>query len=95
MQNFLTVAFDQSNQPVVRLFLLNRKPGRRPFTKDELAWFEKVARHVSAPLENVFLLRHLRVRAIEAERSRISRDLHDGILQTLLSIEIQLDVLRR
>jgi signal transduction histidine kinase len=95
MQNFLTVAFDQSNHPVGRLFLLNRKSGRRPFTQDELAWFEKVARHVSSPLENVFLLRHLRVRAIEAERSRISRDLHDGILQTLLSIEIQLDVLRR
>jgi signal transduction histidine kinase len=95
MQNFLTVAFDQSNHPVGRLFLLNRKVGRRPFTQDELAWFEKVARHVSSPLENVFLLRHLRVRAIEAERSRISRDLHDGILQTLLSIEIQLDVLRR
>jgi len=37
-------------------------------------------------------LRHLRARAIEAERSRIARDLHDGILQTLLSIEIQLDV---
>jgi two-component system sensor histidine kinase DegS len=37
----------------------------------------------------------LRARAIEGERSRISRDLHDGILQTLLSIEIQLDVLRR
>src|SRR5262249_35899122 len=34
-------------------------------------------------------------RAIEAERSRIACDLHDGILQTLLSIEIQLDVLRR
>ena len=28
------------------------------------------------------------------ERSRISRDLHDGILQTLLSLKIQLDVLR-
>jgi signal transduction histidine kinase len=95
MQNFLTVAFDQSDHPAGRLFMLNRKNGRRPFSKDELAWFEKVARHVSSPLENVFLLRHLRVRAIEAERSRISRDLHDGILQTLLSIEIQLDVLRR
>jgi len=54
-----------------------------------------VARHVGPSLENVFLLRHLRARAIEGERSRISRDLHDGILQTLLSIEIQLDVLRR
>jgi signal transduction histidine kinase len=32
---------------------------------------------------------------IAAGLSRIARDLHDGILQTLLSIEIQLDVLRR
>ena len=37
----------------------------------------------------------MRARAIEAERSRISRDLHDGILQTLLSVQIQLDVLRK
>ena len=47
------------------------------------------------PLENLFLLRRLRTRAIEGERSRISRDIHDGILQTLLSVDIQLDVLRR
>jgi len=95
IQNFLSVTFNQGEKPVGRLFLVNRQPGKGPFTRDELAWFEKIARQVSAPLENVFLLRHLRVRAIEAERSRISRDLHDGILQTLLSIEIQLDVLRR
>ncbi len=75
-----------------RIFLLN---GRKPFQKQDLAWFENIAAHVSPALENIFLLRHLRARAIEAERSRIARDLHDGILQTLLSIEIQLDVLRR
>ena len=51
---------------------------------------------ISAPRSKTSsCLRHLRARAIEGERSRISRDLHDGILQTLLSIEIQLDVLRR
>ena len=95
IKNFLSVAFNQGNQPVGRLFLVNRRAGRAPFSKADLAWFEKISLHVSASLENVFLLRHLRSRAIEAERSRISRDLHDGILQTLLSIEIQLDVLRR
>jgi signal transduction histidine kinase len=95
IKNFLSVAFNQGNQPVGRLFLINRRAGDKPFSKDDLAWFEKISMHVSAALENVFLLRHLRARAIEAERSRISRDLHDGILQTLLSIEIQLDVLRR
>ena len=95
IRNFLSVAIDQEGQPVGRVFLINRRSGLGDFTKEDLSWFEKIARHVSGGLENVFLLRHLRARAIEAERSRISRDLHDGILQTLLSIEIQLDVLRR
>jgi signal transduction histidine kinase len=95
IQSFMSVAFDQGDHPSGRLFLLNGKGGGKSYSKDDLAWFERVARHVSPSLENLFLLRHLRARAIEGERSRISRDLHDGILQTLLSIEIQLDVLRR
>jgi signal transduction histidine kinase len=95
MKNFMSVAFDQDNHAAGRIFLVNRKAGREAFTKQDLAWMDRISQHVSSSLENVFLLRHLRARAIEAERSRISRDLHDGILQTLLSIEIQLDVLRR
>ncbi len=90
--SFMTVAFEQEGQPTGRIFVTN---GRKPFQKQDLAWLESIAAHVGPALENIFLLRHLRARAIEAERSRIARDLHDGILQTLLSIEIQLDVLRR
>jgi signal transduction histidine kinase len=92
VRSFLTVAFEQGGQATGRLFLLN---GRKPFQREDLAWLERIATHIGPALENIFLLRHLRARAIEAERSRIARDLHDGILQTLLSIEIQLDVLRR
>jgi signal transduction histidine kinase len=92
LKSMMTVTFDQSGKAAGRLFLLN---GRNRYTREDLAWFERVARHIGPALENVFLLRHLRARAIEGERSRISRDLHDGILQTLLSFEIQLDVLRR
>jgi len=92
LRSFMSVAFEQTGQPAGRLFLSN---GRRTFRREDLMWFERIARHVGPAVENLFLLRHLRARAIEGERSRISRDLHDGILQTLLSIEIQLDVLRR
>jgi signal transduction histidine kinase len=64
------------------------------FSPGDLRWLDQIVRHLGPPLENVFLLRNLRTRAVEAERSRISRDLHDGILQTLLSLKIQLNVLK-
>lgn len=95
IKSFMTVPFDQNEKPAGRLFVVNGRRTNGPFTKADLDWLQRVASHVVPSLENVFLLRHLRARAIEAERSRISRDLHDGILQTLLSIEIQLDVIRR
>ncbi len=92
LRSVLTATFDFAGQPAGRIFLAN---GKWRFLPHDLRWLERILRHMAPPLENLFLLRHLRARAIEAERSRISRDLHDGILQTLLSIEIQLDVLRR
>jgi signal transduction histidine kinase len=69
-------------------------PSRRRFSQADLRWLDQIVRHLGPPLDNVFLMRNLRTHAVESERSRISRDLHDGILQTLLSLIIQLDVLR-
>jgi signal transduction histidine kinase len=92
LRSLLAATMEVEGQPNTRVMLANR---RRRFMPGDLRRLERIVRHLGPPLENLFLLRHLRARAIEAERSRISRDLHDGILQTLLSIEIQLDVLRR
>ena len=88
----MAVTILSSGHPTGRMILVN---SRRPFARGDLRWFERIVRHLNVPLENVFLLRSLRARAVEAERSRISRDLHDGILQTLLSLNIQFGVLRR
>jgi signal transduction histidine kinase len=92
LRSMLGVTVDFDGQAVGRLMLAN---ARRAHMPQDLQRLERVVRHLGPPLENLLLMRRLRVRAIEGERSRISRDLHDGILQTLLSIEIQLDVLRR
>ncbi len=108
-RSMLAVTIEAGGRPTGRVMLINpdsangsagtvglngTQASRRRFTRGELRWFEQIIRHVGPPLENVFLMRHLRARAVESERSRISRDLHDGILQTLLSLNIQLDVLR-
>jgi len=108
-RTLLAVTIEAGGRPTGRVLLINpdgdsgtigtaglngSQGSRRRFTRGELRWLERIVRHVGPPLENVFLMRHLRARAVESERSRISRDLHDGILQTLLSLNIQLDVLR-
>jgi signal transduction histidine kinase len=92
VRNFLSVTFDFSNAPAGRIILAN---ARRRIAPADLRSLDRIVRHIAPPLENLFLLRHMRARAIEAERSRISRDLHDGILQTLLSVDIQLNVIRK
>jgi signal transduction histidine kinase len=41
------------------------------------------------------LLRRLRLRAGAVERARFARELHDGAVQSLIAVEMQVDVLRR
>jgi signal transduction histidine kinase len=97
-KSVMAVTIEAGGRPAGRVLLVNPiAPNGAPrrFSKADLRWLEQIVRHLGPPLENVFLLRHLRARAVEAERSRISRDLHDGILQTLLSLNIQLGVLRQ
>ncbi len=97
-KSLMAVTIEAGGRPAGRVLLVNpTAPNGAPsrFSKGDLRWLEQIVRHLGPPLENVFLLRHLRARAVEAERSRISRDLHDGILQTLLSLNIQLGVLRQ
>jgi signal transduction histidine kinase len=88
----MTVPLDFGGHAVGRFMLCN---GRRRWWPEDLQRFERVVWHLGMPLHNLFLLRHIRARAIEGERSRISRDIHDGILQTLLSVDLQLGVLSR
>ncbi len=92
IQNLAAATFEFAGQAAGRLLLCNRA-GK--FTPRDLRWLERILRHLAMPMENLFLLRHLRTRAIETERGRVSRDLHDTILQTMLGLGIQLDVLRR
>ena len=54
-----------------------------------------LARQVTPAIYSVFLMRRLRSRVGAVERARVARELHDGVIQSLIGLELKVDVLRR
>jgi signal transduction histidine kinase len=76
-----------------RIFLFN--PSWRGEKQEELRFLLDLMRQVGPAVYNVYLLHRLRRRAGAAERARFARELHDGAVQSLIAVEMQVDVLRR
>ena len=76
-----------------RLFLFD--PTLTGDMEEELRFLEELVRQVGPAVYNVYLLRRLRMRAGALERARFARELHDGAVQSLIAVEMQVDVLKR
>ncbi len=63
--------------------------------QEELRFLLNLVQQVGPAVYNVYLLHRLRRRASAAERTRVARELHDGAVQSLIAVEMQVDVLRR
>jgi signal transduction histidine kinase len=75
------------------MFLIDPKPiSSRHVT---VGFLLGLSRYVGPALYNVYLTGRLRSRAGAVERARVARELHDGVIQSLISLEMQMDVLRR
>ena len=92
-QSLLAVKFTFSDEWTGRLFLLD--PYFKVDNEDELRFLQELIRQVGPAVYNVYLLRRLRLRAGAVERARVARELHDGAVQSLIAVEMQVDVLRR
>lgn len=68
--------------------------GVRSATIDDLALAHIVGRLVLGSLEQFFFVQQVRQNASAEERLRISRELHDGIVQSLGGVGLQLEALR-
>jgi len=89
----LVVSFAPSPELSGRVFLL--EPQLTSSAEEELRFLQDLVRQVGPAVYNVYLLRRLRRRAGALERARLVRDLHDGAVQSLIGVEMQVDVLRR
>jgi len=89
----LVACFAFGHEWLGRIFLLD--PTLTGETEEELHFLQEWVRQVGPAVYNVLLLRRLRLRAGAVERARFARELHDGAVQSLIAVEMQVDVLRR
>jgi signal transduction histidine kinase len=89
----ITVSFLFGREWRGRVFLFN--PSWRGEKQEELRFLLDLVQQVGPAVYNVYLLHRLRRRAGAAERARFARELHDGAVQSLIAVEMQVDVLRR
>ena len=92
-ETLVSVAFLFGKEWSGRVFLFD--PERMGEPEEELRFLQEFAQQVGPAIYNVYLMRRLRERAGAVERARFARELHDGAIQSLIAVEMQLDVLRR
>jgi signal transduction histidine kinase len=90
MHSFLGMPITASGAVVGRLYLTN-KLGADEFSPADEELVEMFARHAGIAIENARLHDQVRRLAIVDERDRISRDLHDSVIQAIYAQTLALD----
>lgn len=92
-KTLLTTTLQYGSEWTGRIFLIDAvcTAGRESC----LRLLQQVADEVGPAVYNFYLWRHTSVRVRAMERQHIARDLHDGVVQSLIATEMQLELLRR
>jgi signal transduction histidine kinase len=90
MRSFLGVPVRVAGHPIGN-FYLTEKRGADEFSDDDVALVELFALHAGIAIQNARLHRQVQELVLIDERLRISRDLHDGIVQGLYAIALSLE----
>jgi nitrate/nitrite-specific signal transduction histidine kinase len=67
----------------------------RTFPMEQIALLNAIGQQIGVAVENAYLYEQAQQTAIEAERSRLARELHDAVTQTLFSANLIADVIPR
>lgn len=90
MDSFLGVPITVKGDVVGRLYLTN-KQGASEFGPDDQALVETFALHAGIAIESARLHEQVQRLAVVDERDRISRDLHDSVIQMIYAVTLSLD----
>ena len=90
MHSFLGMPITAQGAAVGRLYLTN-KLGAAEFSPDDQRLVEMFALHAGIAIENARLHDQVQRLAVVDERDRISRDLHDSVIQAIYAQTLSLD----
>jgi signal transduction histidine kinase len=90
MSSFLGVPIMVKGVALGRLYLTN-KIGAVEFSEEDRSLVETFALHAGIAMENARLNEQLQRLAVVDERERISKDLHDGIIQNMYAVSLSLE----
>jgi signal transduction histidine kinase len=89
----LATSFSFEGKWLGRLIVFNPRRRRDPST--DLRFLEAFVREAGPAIYSKYLVSRLRSRIQAMERGRLAQDLHDGVIQSLIALEVEIDLLRR
>ena len=90
MRSFLGAPATIRGKVVGRLYLTNKQDAPE-FSADDQALVEMFALHAAIAIDNARLYERVQHLAVVDERDRISRELHDSIIQSIYAVTLSLD----
>lgn len=93
IESLLCSSAELGHEWSIRILLVNSRLGT--YVAQELRFLELLVAQTTSAIYSVYLVRRLRSRVGVTERARVARELHDGAIQSLISAEMRMDVLRR
>gem|GEM_PF-756660 len=90
MRSLLAVPVRVQGQVIGSLYLCDREDGQ-PFSEADEEALRRFAAQAAVAIQNARLHERLRQLSILAERERIAMDLHDGVIQSLFGVRLQLE----
>jgi signal transduction histidine kinase len=91
--SLLVTSFSFGGKWFGRLTVYNPHKGRDQ--RRNSRFLAALVREVGPAVHNKYLVGRVRSRAQAMERTRIAQELHDGVIQSLMGVEMQMDLLRR
>jgi two-component system nitrate/nitrite sensor histidine kinase NarX len=80
-QALIAVPIAIQNRPVLGVLLVSRRS--KPFTPRQLSMLENLAVQVAIVVQNFYQIAELEYKTVIEERTRLAREIHDGLAQTL------------